>query len=145
MFVLEAVDRVTTQDLPIADLWRFLPFGYLVTVLIEMPILYIGLPATLAPRQKLFCGLWLTACTYPVVVLALPTLFFGLARWKYLAVAETFAPAVECLIFWLAFRGKALDTNAGRLRSFAVIAAANLASFGLGELLNYYQWFGAVL
>lgn len=142
MLLLDEIAHMQTQDLTAPDLWLFLPFGYLLTILIETPILVVGLPGKLDLRQKLLCGAWLTACTYPVVVLVLPTLFFGVARWKYLAVAETFAPVGECLVFWAAFRGSDLRTP-DWLRSFAAIVAANLASFGFGEVLNYYRWFDA--
>jgi hypothetical protein len=127
---------------PLDRLWLFLPIGYLTTVLIETPILLLGLSPKLTLRQKLLCGVWLTACTYPVVVLVLPALLLDHSRALYLWVAEIFAPVAECALFWLAFRGKnALGPN-DRLRSLAAIVAANLASFGIGEIINYYQWFG---
>jgi len=138
MFLFDEVDFVQAQNLPLADLWYFLPFGYLLTILIETPILLLGLSSGLSLKQRLLCGVWLTACTYPIVVLVLPTLFYGEPRWLYLAVAETFAPVAECVLFWLAFRGREIDW----IRSFVAITIANLASFGVGELLNYYQWFG---
>jgi hypothetical protein len=140
MFLFDEVDFVQTQNLPLGDLWYFLPFGYLLTILIETPILLIGLSSKLTFRQKLLCGVWLTACTYPIVVLVLPTIFYGEPRWLYLTVAETFAPVGECLLFWLAFRGQAVEW----VRSFVVIVIANLASFGLGEVMNYYQWIGII-
>ena len=142
MFLFDEVDFVQTQNLPPGDLWLFLPVGYLLTILIETPILFLGLSPRLSARQKLLCGIWLTACTYPVVVLVLPALFFGEPRWQYLAVAETFAPLAECVTFWLAFRSKRLLANADWTRSFTAIVIANLASFGAGEVLNYYGWFG---
>src|SRR5215218_4854650 len=138
LLLFDEVDFVQTQSLPLGDLWFFLPFGYLVTILIETPILVFGLPRRLTLRQKLLCGAWLTACTYPIVVLVLPAIFFAAARWQYLAVAETFAPVGECLVFWLAFRSKNLLDAAGWMRSFIVIVIANLASFGAGEVLNYF-------
>ena len=138
MLLFDEVDFVQTQNLPLGDLWYFLPFGYLLTIFIETPILLLGLSSKLTFRQKLLCGVWLTACTYPIVVLVLPAIFYGEPRWLYLAVAETFAPVGECLLFWLAFRGRELEWA----RSFTVIVIANLASFGVGELLNHYQWFG---
>lgn len=144
MFLFDEVDFVQTQNLPIGELWLFLPFGYLLTILIETPILVLGLSRKLTLRQRLLCGIWLTACTYPIVVLVLPTVFFGAPRWQYLAVAETFAPAAECLIFWLAFRGKGLLETGEWLRCFTAIVVANLASFGFGELTNYFAWFGYV-
>jgi hypothetical protein len=144
MFLLSEVDFVQSQNLPVGELWYFLPFGYLLTILVETPLLLLGLPAKLSLKQKLLSGVWLTACTYPVVVLVLPTLMYGFARWQYLAVAEIFAPVGECLIFWLAFRGKHLLTTADWIRSFTAIVIANLASFGAGEILNSYGWFGLI-
>jgi hypothetical protein len=143
MFLFDEVDFVQTQDLPLADLWYFLPVGYLVTILIETPILVLLLSPKLTLRQKLLCGVWLTACTYPIVVLVLPTLFFGEPRWLYLLVAETFAPVGECCLFWLAFKNDERLRSGDWLRCFAAIVVANLASFGIGEILNYYRWFGA--
>jgi hypothetical protein len=143
MFLLfDEVDFVQTQNLPLGELWFFLPFGYLLTILIETPILVLGLPSKLSIRQKLLCGIWLTACTYPIVVLVLPAIFFDSPRWQYLAVAETFAPVAECMIFWLAFRAKHLLSGLDWIRAFVAILIANLASFGLGEILNYSRWFG---
>ena len=128
------------QDLPLADLFRFLPLGYLLTILIETPILLAGLPSKLSLKQKLLCGVWLTACTYPIVVLVVPAVFFGAPRWQYLAVAETFAPAAECLLFWIAFKGPV--DRLELIQSFIAITIANLASFGFGEVLNHFRWFG---
>ena len=138
----DEVDFVQTQNLPLRDLWLVLPVGYLLTILIETPILFLGLPASLTRQQKLLCGVWLTACTYPIVVLVLPAIFFGMPRWQYLAVAETFAPVAECFIFWVAFRSKGLLDINRWIRSFVTIVIANLASFGAGEVLNYFGWFG---
>ncbi|HMU35003.1 MAG TPA: hypothetical protein PKC89_14195 [Pyrinomonadaceae bacterium] len=139
MFLFDEVDFVQTQSLPLSDLWYFLPFGYLVTILIETPILLIGLGRKFTFKQKLLAGIWLTACTYPIVVIVLPAVFLGSPRWLYLTVAEVFAPVAECLLFWLAFRG---TEAVSWTRTFAVIIIANLASFGLGEILNAYNWFG---
>jgi hypothetical protein len=129
-----------------ADLWRFMPLGYVFTVALETPVLALLLSPRHAMRRRLFAGLWLTACTYPVVVLVLPPLFAGTSRAAYLVVAETFAPAAECALFWLAFgRGKAGETAAGGSsvwRDFAAITAANLLSFVAGEAAGAYSWFG---
>lgn len=142
MLLFDEVDFVHTQNLPISQLWYFLPFGYLATILIEIPILLIGLSRKLSIRQRLLCGVWLTACTYPIVVLVLPAIFAGQPRSVYLLVAETFAPLAECALFWLAFRSRELLASADWFRSFVAIVIANLASFGLGELLHLYGWFG---
>ena len=123
----------------VEDLWRFLLFGYLLTVALETPVLVLLLSRHHAPRRRLFAGLWLTACTYPVVVLVLPLVFADSSRALYLAVAETFAPAAECALFYLAFGGKG---GGVRWRDFGTIVAANLLSFLAGEVLSVYGWFG---
>jgi hypothetical protein len=122
------------------DLWRFLPLGYLFTVAVETPVLALLLSPRHALRRRLLAGLWLTACTYPVVVLVLPPLFAETSRAAYLAVAETFAPAAECALFLLAFGWRGGD--GATWRDFAAITAANLLSFLAGEVLGAYGWFG---
>src|SRR5829696_48346 len=99
MFLFDDVDFVQTQNAPLSRLWLFLPFGYLLTILIETPVLLNGLSPKISFRQRLWCGVWLTACTYPIVVLVLPALMQDSPRNLYLFVAETFAPLGECLFF----------------------------------------------
>jgi hypothetical protein len=111
------------------ELWRFLPLGYLLTIAIETPILFVGLSRHHSKQRRIAAGLWLTACTYPIVVLVLPLLFVNSSRAVYLGVAEIFAPVAECLLFWLAFGKEAT------WRDFGVIVAANLASFVVGEVV----------
>lgn len=108
--------------------WQFLPVGYLFSVLIEAPVLVLLLSRHHPLKRRLFAGLWLTACTYPVVVIVLPPLFQS--RAAYLAVAETFAPVAECLIFWAAYGRQTT------WRDLGVIVLANLLSFGAGEVMN---------
>jgi len=116
-------------------LWLFLPLGYLLTVAVETPVLLLGLSPRHTPARRLAAGLWLTACTYPVVVLVLPVLLEGAPRAAYLLAAETFAPAAECLLFLAAFHSRDRTTRSPTRRDFAAIIAANLASFAFGELL----------
>ncbi|MEP6788560.1 MAG: hypothetical protein ABJB40_09020, partial [Acidobacteriota bacterium] len=143
MFLFDDVDIVrTTQSLPMRELWYFLPFRYLFTILIETPVLLVGLSPKVSFKQKLWCGAWLTACTYPIVILVLPAIFFGQSRALYLLVAEIFAPAGECFLFWLAFRGKKLLDSADWMRCMIAIIFANLTSFGFGEIMNHFGWFG---
>jgi hypothetical protein len=111
------------------ELWHFLPIGYLFTIAIETPILFFGLSNHHPKQRRIMAGLWLTACTYPIVVLVLPLLFVNSSRALYLAVAEIFAPVAECLLFGLAFGKQA------RRRDFGVIVIANLASFLAGEII----------
>jgi hypothetical protein len=127
-----------------AELWAFLPLGYALSVVLETPVLLVGLSPRHSVGRKLLAGLWLTACTYPIVVLVLPPLL-----WReppgtnvvYLAVAETFAPAAECLLFWLAFWKLGPPTTASTtdtrdlLRDLAAIVLANLTSFAVGLVL----------
>lgn len=112
-----------------SELWRFLPLGYLFTIAIEIPILFFGLSAHHSKLRRIVAGIWLTACTYPIVTLVLPLILLNESRSFYLLIAETFAPLAECLLFWLAFGKEA------RWRDFAVIVIANLASFLLGEVV----------
>lgn len=143
--------------------WLFLPIGYLFSVLIETPILLAGLSPCHSFKRKLFAGIWLTACTYPIVVIVLPQWFDPTDdRVRYLIVAETFAPVAECLLFFLAFwqwspgfglnwvpekpgigdREATGDSRALRslIRDMIAVTAANLASFVLGELFYFYVW-----
>jgi hypothetical protein len=142
LFFFDEPALETVRNVPLRTLWFFLPIGYLTTILIETPILIFGLSPKLSLKQKLLCGVWLTACTYPIVVLVLPAIFFDYSRNLYLIVAETFAPVGECFFFWLAFRGKGLLETNDWIRSLIAIVLANLASFGIGEIINYYAWFG---
>jgi hypothetical protein len=143
MFFDLAPDPPTaTQSLPMADLWRFLPLGYLFTIAIETPVLLFGLSKKVPVRQRLWLGVWLTACTYPIVVLVLPALLYGENRAAYLFVAETFAPVAECALFWLSYRRQDDLTTIDWIRCLAAIVVANLASFGIGEVMNAYRWFG---
>jgi hypothetical protein len=128
------------MGLSIEDLWRFLFIGYLLTVAVETPVLVLLLSKHHALKRRLFSGLWLTACTYPVVVLVLPPLFADSSRALYLIIAETFAPAAECALFYLAFGGK--GSGGVTRRDFAAIVVANLLSFLAGEVLTAYGWFG---
>ena len=142
MFLFDEPALEIVKNAPLERLWLFLPIGYLTTILIETPILLLGLSPRLSFKQKLLCGVWLTACTYPIVVLVLPAIFLDYSRNLYLIVAEIFAPLAECFLFWLAFRGKELLKSNDWIRSFIAIVLANLASFGIGEIFNYYSWFG---
>jgi hypothetical protein len=127
-----------------AQLWWFLPIGYLFTVAVETPVLFLSLSPRHPARRRLLSGLWLTACTYPVVVLVLPLVFGNSSRFAYLVTAETFAPLAEGALFWAAFGERDELGRASMWRDFAAITAANLLSFALGELMNLYDWFGVI-
>jgi hypothetical protein len=125
-----------------SELWLFFPIGYLFSILIETPVLLIGLSQRHPIKRRLIAGIWLTACTYPIVVLVLPLALANISRAKYLVVAEVFAPVAECLLFWLAYGESDQVGKASMWRDFGAIVIANLASFLGGEVLNAYGWFG---
>ena len=113
--------------------WIFLPIGYLFTIAIEMPILCVGLSPEHSLSRRLYAGVWLTACTYPIVVLVVPAwVDLETERGQYLVVAESVAHLGECLLFWIAFRPLKRPW-----RDMAVVFGANLASFGAGELFYW--------
>ena len=118
------------------ELWRFLPLGYLLTIAIETPILFFALSPRHPKRHRFMAGLWLTACTYPVVTLVLPLLMENYSRAVFLLVAETFAPVAECILFWLAFGTAAEIGKKSMWRDFGAIVLANLASFAAGEIMH---------
>ena len=119
--------------------WVFLVVGYLVTVVLETPVLLAGLSRRHSVQTRLLAGAWLTACTYPVVVLVLPPLLRE--TWgeiPYLLVAETFAPIVECALFVWVFSEPGKRWNRLNLQDSAAIIAANLVSFLTGQFLWYH-------
>src|SRR5262249_15618331 len=119
-----------------ATLWKFLPLGYLLTVAIELPVLWWGLARRHPPRDRIAAGFWLTAVTYPIVVIAIPLAMGSEAsRVLYLAIAETFAPVAECALFYLAYVRPLPPGRQETLRDMAAIIFANLASFGVGEAI----------
>jgi len=124
------------------ELWRFLAPGYLFSILIETPVLLVGLSRRHPLSRKFLAGVWLTGCTYPIVTLVLPLVFVNRSRNIYLLVAETFAPVAECVLFWLAFGDSAEVGKVSMWRDFGAIIVANLASFLGGEVINSYHWFG---
>ena len=129
--------------MPSEELWRFFPLGYILTILVETPIVFFGLSPQHPKLRKVFAGIWLTACTYPIVVLVLPQFFAS--RFVYLLVAETFAPVAECALFWLAFGRREVDGLFSMGRDFVAIVLANLASFTVGEVFNAFHWFGLLI
>jgi hypothetical protein len=125
-----------------SELWRFFPLGYLFSILIETPVLVVGLSRRHPIKRRLLAGIWLTACTYPIVVLVLPFAFTSSSRSAYLVAAEVFAPVAECILFWLAYGESEQVGKASMWRDFGAIVIANLASFVGGEILSAYSWFG---
>ena len=114
-------------------LWRFLVPGYLFSIAVETPVLLVGLSRRHGLLARLAAGVWLTACTYPIVVLVFPDLIgarFGYTT--YMVVSEVFAPVAECMLFWLALGCREDRFRASMYQDLAAVVLANLASFLLG-------------
>ncbi len=96
--------------------WLTVGAGFCLSVAIETPVLMLGLSSRHSWRTRLFAGDWLTACTYPIVAVALPSVMDAShSRFWYVLTAETFAPLAECLLFCLVFdRGGASPAQIGR-------------------------------
>lgn len=118
--------------------WVFLVIGYLVTVVLETPVLLAGFSRRHSVQTRLLAGAWLTACTYPVVVLVLPPLLRETCgEIPYLLVAETFAPIAECALFVWVFwciRQMVEPFNRQGLRSY------HCSQFGV-----FFDWSGRLV
>ena len=74
------------------------------TFLIETAVISVALSSRHGWRIRLFSGIWLSACTLPLVWFVLPEcLPTAASRGTYVVCAEVFALVVECLLFWWAF------------------------------------------
>ena len=124
------------------NIWPDMLIGYLITIAIETPVLLVGLSARHSLGVRLFAGVWLTACTYPVLWLVLPQLIPPDREHyvAYLAVGETWVPIAECVLFWLAFGRSEEWLKPSMGRDLAAVTVANLASFGIGMLLQWIGW-----
>ncbi len=114
-------------------LWHFLWVGYLLAVAVETPVLVVGLSRRHRLRDRLLAGIWLNACSYPIVALVFPYLVwvpFGYG--VHVVVSETFAPLIECTLFWLAFGDPKERFRRSMYQDLATIVVANLASFLVG-------------
>jgi hypothetical protein len=120
--------------MPLDEYLRDMLIGYLLTIAVETTVLLLLLSPRHSIGVKLFAGVWLSACTYPIVWLVLPELFEE--RWSYLFVAETFAPLAECGIFWWAFARRFPTGRWVLARDMGAITLANLCSFAFGEFVD---------
>ena len=121
------------------ELVAWMPRGYLATILIETAVLLALLSPVHGWKRRVTAGVWLTACTYPIVVVAIPTVMGMEPRWAYLAVAEVFAPVAECALFTLAFHTPTTERRV-RFRDWTGVTVANLASFLTGEICAHTGW-----
>ncbi len=128
----------------LGTLWLLLLFGYALSVLIEVPILLMGLTSSNRLSETIVNGLLLTALTYPVVIMVLPATFTAIGlngRGLFLLVEGTFAPIAE-MLFFRYLTSKPLLSRLDR-DSF-VIVFAKLASFLLGEA-GLSHWLAAMV
>jgi hypothetical protein len=122
--------------MPLASALCWVLLGYVISVLIETPVLILGLSARHPLSRRIFCGVWLTACTYPIIAFVFPVLIDPVRnRGVYLLAAESFAPVAECALFWMAFIDRAPPARRSSCRDMTTILCANLASFLIGEAL----------
>jgi hypothetical protein len=105
------------------------------TFLIETAVISVALSSRHGWRIRLFSGIWLSACTLPLVWFVLPEcLPTAASRWAYVVCAEVFAPVAECLLFWRAFIHPLPRDTVATIRDCLAITAANAASFIAGAL-----------
>src|SRR5580658_7340331 len=105
--------------MPALEFFQEMLLRYLLTIAVETTVLLVFLSPRHTILIKLFAGVWLSSCTYPIVWLVFPPMFSE--RWLYLLVSETFAPFAECVLFWWAFM-RGLPANHGSMiRDLAAI------------------------
>jgi hypothetical protein len=122
--------------MPLDDIRYFLT-AYAITISVETPVLLVGLSTRHKIAVKFLAGIWLTACTFPLLSLVLPVLMdpFG-NRFAYVAVGETLVIAGEIGLFWLAFVAATPWISKSMARDAAAIILANIASFAFGLWLS---------
>ena len=115
--------------------WLLYLLYLLLTIAVETPILLLGLSRRHKIPVRLFAGVWLNACSYPIVFIVFPALIHG--QPTCIIISEIFAPLFECLLFWYAIGRHAPPSRAAAVRDYTVIVLANLASFGVGEIMRW--------
>ncbi len=123
--------------MPTSELLYSMLRSYVFTILLETAVLLLTLSAVHGIGRRLFAGVWLTACTYPLLWLVLPKFIDpDTQRALYLTVGESLVPVAECALFWLAFQRRRAYSSAILWRDWTAIILANLVSFGVGELVG---------
>lgn len=117
-----------------AEQLSWMPVYYLITVAVELSVLWFALSRRYSSRSKWVAGFWLTACTYPILWLVLPPFFDD--YWTYMAVGETLVPLIECGLFWAVFIRPLPPNRLATRRDMAAVVAANVSSFLFGLLVN---------
>jgi hypothetical protein len=81
---------------------------------IETPILLVGLSPKVSFKQKLWCGAWLNACTYPNRDTGITGDLFRTIPSSLSHRRRDIAPVGECLLFWTRIQRQGYFRN-GRL------------------------------
>jgi hypothetical protein len=120
-----------------ADYLSQMLFWYLVTIAVETAILVVALSPRHPLKHRIFAGVWLTACTYPILWLVLPSFIDPQQhRALYEWVGETFVAVAECLLFWVAFGRTEPRTRRYFVQDMLAVILANVASYKFGLLLQ---------
>lgn len=106
--------------------------GYILSLVVELPVLVLGLSPSHKLNEKVLAGLWLTACTYPAFSWVFPSFIHEPVLLTF--VREAYAALGEAFLFWLAFVKLAGGTSLRR--DILVVILANVLSFLFGELLK---------
>jgi hypothetical protein len=114
--------------------------GYVATIAVETPLLCLWLSPRHSFTRKVLAGLWLTACSYPIVVLTIPRFISPSSSMvRYMITAETAAVLLEVVLFFAAFDGACVagerSSRSDRFRDCSAIIGANACSFLAGEFL----------
>ena len=115
--------------------WFYLVVGYVLTVIVELPILVVGLGTEHSLRRKIAAGFWLTACTYPVVVLVYRPCSGPLPGVRD---GSTFPSPSHSRRSANAVCSGGIDRLSQR--DVVAIVVANLSSFAMGEILGGWGW-----
>lgn len=117
-----------------------IPFlrDWALTIVIEGCVLWFALAPIHKPAVRLLAAVWLSTCTLPLVHFVFPLLeVVGWPRAAWVALAELFAPVAECVLLGLLISTAERAGQCISRRDCGAIVAANLASFGVGELLLF--------
>lgn len=118
-----------------AAAWANLAVAWVLTVLIEGAVLWVALAPRHSARTRLLAAVWLSSCTLPLVHFGFPAFrALGVSDAGWVAAAELFAPAAECVLFALVLapmRGGGARWRE-RGRDWGAIVVANVVSFGVG-------------
>lgn len=108
----------------------------LATMAIETAVLVAGLSHRHVLPVRVFAGIWLSACTLPIVWLVLPWFFSAPGSdGAYVVTAESFAVVAECCLFWVAFVRPQRGDFWATARDVMTILVANMLSYAAGGFI----------